>query len=106
MALPIYNVDLYEAGKKQWKDLTPEGKIFHALLHGAKATSGFANTVGETTEGGRYLRFIRQDGHPLEVTHHKSNNGGTYYEYSFSKEHIAEIREQMKQPVSSHTLTN
>ena len=47
MALPIYNVDLYEAGKKQWKDLTPEGKIFHALLHGAKATSGFANTVGE-----------------------------------------------------------
>lgn len=96
MALPIYNVDLYEAGKKTWSQLTPEGRIFHGLLHGMNLTTGSANTIGETTEGGRYIRFIREDGHPFEVTHHKSKNGGTFYQYRFSKEHIAAIREQMK----------
>lgn len=95
MALPIYNVDLYERGEKEWNELTKEGRIFHALLHGAKATSGFCNTIANTTEGARYLRFIRQDGHPLEITKLKSKEGGIYYEYSFSQEHIAEIRKQI-----------
>lgn len=96
MALPVYNFDLYEKGQKEWKDLTPRGRIFHALMHGGKLTSGRADTLGETSEGGRYIRYIRQDGHPFEVTHHKSKNGGTYYEYSFSREHIAEIRRQIE----------
>ena len=95
MALPIYNVDLYEQGKKEWSELTKEGRIFHALLHGAKATSGFCNTIANTTEGARYLRFIRQDGHPLEIKHLRSKGGATYFEYSFSKEHIEEIKQQI-----------
>lgn len=95
MALKTYNIDLYEKGQKEWKDLTPAGRIFHALLHGGKLSPSVANDIGGTTEGTRYIRYIRKDGHPIETTSHKSQNGGVYYKYSFSEEHIREIKNQI-----------
>ena len=88
--LPTYDIE-----KKPFEKLNHTGKIFHALMHGAHLSPATANDIADTTEGTRFIRFIRQDGHPVETEKFKSKAGGTYYRYFFSKEQINAIKEQL-----------
>ncbi len=75
-------------------DLTKEGKLFWWLARGAGLTPMSANEQAGTTEGTRFLRWIREKhGHFVISKHRNSTDTGTYYVYAFEPEYAAAIRQ-------------
>lgn len=70
-----------------------KARIFRALALGWALTPASANTIGNTTDGTRYLRYIEADGYRLDRIPHTSSNGGRYFEYKLQADVLAEIDE-------------
>jgi len=74
------------------KQLTKTGKLFKKLYEGTHLTSASANSEIRSTEGARFIRFIRQDGHPVQVRPHRTESGSRFLEYFFEDSYREEIR--------------
>lgn len=48
--------------------LSPKGKVFKAMVKGVILDTWMANALTDGVCGGRYIRFIREDGHEVNCT--------------------------------------
>ena len=68
-------------------------RILDAMLSGKKITPFEANQIGQTTDGTRFIRFIRQR---FPVKHEKVE-GELYHRYWIDESYLAELRDIGKQ---------
>lgn len=68
-------------------------RIEEALLQGRKITPFEANAIGNTTDGTRYIRFLREK-YPIKS---ERVEGELYKRYWIDESYLAELREVGKQ---------
>ena len=68
-------------------------RILEAMLQGEKITPADANRIGETTDGTRFIRFIREK-YPVK---HEKVEGELYHRYWIDETYLAELKEIGKQ---------
>ena len=68
-------------------------RILEAMLQGEKITPADANRIGETTDGTRFIRFIREK-YPVR---HEKVEGELYHRYWIDEAYLAELKEIGKQ---------
>lgn len=69
------------------------GTLIKALESGAVLTNGKANEITKSSEGGRTLRQLRQDGYPIaERWRDNKLRKGRIKEFFYTKETIERIR--------------
>lgn len=69
-----------------------KARILNALLAGRKLTAHEANVIGKTTEGARFIRFIRQKYPVLKA----KVPGEIYYQYWIDRDYLAELEQTRK----------
>jgi hypothetical protein len=74
-------------------------RILSAMLQGQKITPAEANRIGDTTDGTRYIRFIREK-YPVKS---EKVEGELYHRYWIDQEYLAELEEVGKE-VSEETF--
>lgn len=80
---------------------TSKRLILNALLRGSRLTSYDANVIGKTTEGGRFIRFIRESYPVLK----EQVPGELYYRYYIDPEWLSKYNEYRKRPLSERLKT-
>lgn len=89
----------YGIESKPYEKLSKKAKIFYALYKGRhlapneSMTDIFSFVSSDAT---RHIRQIRNEGNPVVTISHPMKEGGRYYEYYFTPEHIEEIQKQLK----------
>lgn len=68
-------------------------RILDALLSGRKITPIEANQIGNTTDGTRLIRFMREK-YPIK---HEKVEGELYHRYWIDEAYLAELKEVGKQ---------
>ena len=68
-------------------------RILDAMLQGQKITPAEANRIGDTTDGTRYIRFIREK-YPVKS---EKVEGELYHRYWIDEAYLAELKEVGKQ---------
>lgn len=68
-------------------------RILDAMLQGQKITPADANRLGDTTDGTRYIRFIREK-YPVKS---EKVEGELYRRYWIDEEYLAELDEVGKE---------
>lgn len=68
-------------------------RILDAMLQGQKITPAEANRIGDTTDGTRYIRFIREK-YPVKD---EKVEGELYHRYWIDEEYLAELDEVGRQ---------
>jgi hypothetical protein len=68
-------------------------RILDAMLQGQKITPAEANRIGDTTDGTRYIRFIREK-YPVKS---EKVEGELYHRYWIDQEYLAELKEVGKE---------
>lgn len=74
-------------------------RILQAMLEGKKITPAEANTIGNTTDGTRFIRFIREK-YPVKQ---EKVEGELYHRYWIDEEYLAQLKE-IGQQVSEGTF--
>lgn len=74
-------------------------RILDAMLQGQKITPAEANRIGDTTDGTRYIRFIREK-YPVKD---EKVEGELYHRYWIDEAYLAELKE-IGQQVSEGTF--
>lgn len=74
-------------------------RILEAMLEGKKITPAEANTIGNTTDGTRFIRFIREK-YPVKQ---EKVEGELYHRYWIDEEYLAQLKE-IGQQVSDGTF--
>jgi hypothetical protein len=74
-------------------------RILEAMLAGKKITPIEANQIGDTTDGTRFIRFIREK-YPVKS---EKVEGELYHRYWIDEEYLAELKE-IGQQVSEGTF--
>lgn len=74
-------------------------RILEAMLAGKKITPIEANQIGDTTDGTRFIRFIREK-YPVKQ---EKVEGELYHRYWIDEEYLAELKE-IGQQVSEGTF--
>lgn len=74
-------------------------RILEAMLEGKKITPAEANTIGNTTDGTRFIRFIREK-YPVKQ---EKVEGELYHRYWIDEEYLAQLKE-IGQQVSEGTF--
>lgn len=74
-------------------------RILKAMLEGKKITPAEANTIGNTTDGTRFIRFIREK-YPVKQ---EKVEGELYHRYWIDEEYLAQLKE-IGQQVSEGTF--
>lgn len=64
-------------------------RILEAMLAGKKITPADANRIGDTTDGTRFIRFIREK-YPVKQ---EKVEGELYHRYWIDEEYLAELKE-------------
>lgn len=97
----------YGIEKKPFSKLSKEGKLFHALVFGSKVlTPASANAVANTTDGTRFLRWIREDhGHFIQKKHRNADNTGTYFSYELEPDYAAAVRDACRAAARQYSET-
>ena len=68
-------------------------RILNAMLKGRKITPIEANEIGQTTDGTRFIRFIREK-YPVKS---EKVEGELYHRYWIDEAYLAELKEVGKQ---------
>ena len=68
-------------------------RILEAMLDGRKITPAEANQIGNTTDGTRFIRFIREK-YPVRQ---EKVEGELYHRYWIDEAYLAELKEIGKQ---------
>ena len=68
-------------------------RILSAMLQGRKITPAEANRIGDTTDGTRFIRFIREK-YPVKS---EKAEGELYHRYWIDEEYLAELEEVGKE---------
>ena len=74
-------------------------RILQAMLEGKKITPIEANQIGNTTDGTRFIRFIREK-YPVKQ---EKVEGELYHRYWIDEEYLAQLKE-IGQQVSEGTF--
>lgn len=74
-------------------------RILDAMLQGQKITPADANRIGDTTDGTRHIRFIREK-YPVKD---EKVEGELYHRYWIDEAYLAELKE-IGQQVSEGTF--
>ena len=74
-------------------------RILQAMLEGKKITPIEANQIGNTTDGTRFIRFIREK-YPVKQ---EKVEGELYHRYWIDEEYLAQLKE-IGQQVSDGTF--
>lgn len=74
-------------------------RILEAMLQGKKITPIEANQIGNTTDGTRFIRFIREK-YPVKQ---EKVEGELYHRYWIDEEYLAQLKE-IGQQVSEGTF--
>ena len=74
-------------------------RILDVLLTGKKITSYEANMIANTTDGTRYIRFLREK-YPIK---HEKVEGELYHRYWIDESYLAQLKE-IGQQVSEGTF--
>ena len=65
-------------------------RILSAMLQGRKITPAEANRIGETTDGTRFIRFIREK-YPVKS---EKVEGELYHRYWIDEEYLAQQKQE------------
>ena len=68
-------------------------RILDAMLQGRKITPAEANRIGDTTDGTRLIRFMREK-YPIK---HEKVEGELYHRYWIDESYLAQLKEIGKQ---------
>lgn len=68
-------------------------RILYAMLQGQKLTPADANRIGDTTDGTRFIRFIREK-YPVKD---EKVEGELYHRYWIDPDYLAELHEVGKE---------
>lgn len=72
-------------------------RILNALLEGRKLTAFDANIIGRTTDGGRYIRFIREK-YPVKS---QRVEGEQYKVYWIDEDYLAGLKKPIGQRIKT-----
>jgi hypothetical protein len=72
-------------------------RILNALLEGRKLTAFDANIIGRTTDGGRYIRFIREK-YPVKS---QRVEGELYKVYWIDEDYLAGLKKPIAQRIKT-----
>ena len=72
-------------------------RILNAMLKGRKITPADANRIGRTTDGTRYIRFIKEK-YPVR---HEKVEGELYHRYLIDENYLAGLKKPLGERIKT-----